>query len=311
MVTIKQPKIAILLCTHDGGNYLEEQLATIALQKFNNWKIFASDDGSRDATVEILKTFQRDYGANRIEIYDGPCKGTTSNFLYILSKAISSCEYFAFCDQDDRWSADKLMVAIKSLDSLNQEVPILYCGATKYISKDGIFLQNSYIFKKPPSFGNALVQSIAGGNTMVFNYASAKLLGRTPVDQKLIAHDWWLYMLVSAHGGVIVYDQNSYVDYRQHNNALVGENRSIKAKIIRIKKLIDGRYKNWNDENLRVLYAFSNEINDANRSTLNLYIKIKYGNIIHRIYGFISSSIRRQSFIGNLALITAVILKKI
>ncbi len=308
---IQLPKVAILLCTHNGGDYLKDQLATIALQKFVNWKIFASDDGSKDTTVELLKEFQRKYGTNRIEIYDGPCKGPTSNFLYILSKAIGSCDYFAFCDQDDRWNADKLMVAIKSLDSLNNEAPTLYCGATKYISADGKFLQNSYVFQKPPSFGNALVQSIAGGNTMVFNYASAKLLARTPVDQRLIAHDWWLYILVSAHEGVIVYDQNSYVDYRQHNNTLIGENRSIEAKITRIKKLIDGRYKNWNDENLRVLYAFYDEINDANKSTLNFYTNIKYGNIIQRIYGFIRSSIRRQTFIGNLALIIAAIFKKI
>jgi len=305
------PKVAILLCTYNGEGYIKEQLSTITLQEFDNWKIFASDDGSKDATVELLKEFQRDYGVNRIEIYDGPRKGSTSNFLFILNKAISSCDYFAFCDQDDRWSPGKLMTAVKSLASLNNEVPTLYCGATKYISADGKFLQNSYIFQKPPSFGNALVQSIAGGNTMVFNCASAKLLSKTPIDQRLIAHDWWLYILVSAHGGDIIYDKNSYLDYRQHNNALIGENRSLRAKITRIKKLIDGRYKNWNDENLRMLNAFFYDINDANKLTLNFFTAIKYGNIFQRIYGFIRSSIRRQTFMGNLALIIAVTFKKI
>ncbi len=45
------------------------------------------------------------------------------------------------------------------------------------------------------------MQSIAGGNTMVFNRATRDLLVRTAAA-KPVAHDWWLYQLVSGTGGL-------------------------------------------------------------------------------------------------------------
>jgi hypothetical protein len=56
------------------------------------------------------------------------------------------------------------------------------------------------LFVFPPSFRNALVQSIAGGNTMVFNVALKRLIENAgPLD--VPSHDWWVYILVTGSGG--------------------------------------------------------------------------------------------------------------
>ena len=55
-------------------------------------------------------------------------------------------------------------------------------------------------FRAAPGFGNALVQSIAGGNTMLFNPA-AKALLEAARPAAVVAHDWWIYLLVSGAGG--------------------------------------------------------------------------------------------------------------
>jgi glycosyltransferase involved in cell wall biosynthesis len=304
-------RVAILLCTHNGDKYLNDQLNSILNQKLNNWKIFASDDGSSDETSTILKKFQENYGRERIEIYDGPCRGPTKNFLFILNMVDKSYDYFAFCDQDDKWDVNKLTVAISVLGSLDDVVPSLYCGSSRYVTGEGRYLQNSYIFKNPPSFKNALVQSIAGGNTMVFNRQAAKLLSRTTMQNSLIAHDWWLYILITAHNGYVFYDEVPYLDYRQHSAALVGENRSFRSKAVRIKKLLDGRFQGWNDENLRVLNTFQLEICRENQLTLEYFQIIKSGTIYQRIFAFFKSGIRRQTFVGNIALFLAIIIRKI
>ena len=42
-------------------------------------------------------------------------------------------------------------------------------------------------FKRPPSFKNALIQNIGGGNTMVFNKAAKNIIVSSFSDAKLFA----------------------------------------------------------------------------------------------------------------------------
>jgi hypothetical protein len=190
-------------------------------------------------------------------------------------------------------------------------VPSLYCSSTQYISEFGESLQTSYIFKRAANFKNALVQSIAGGNTMVFNQATANLLARTPVYANLVTHDWWTYILVSGHDGWIHYDQKPTIDYRQHSEAAVGENQSFKAKFIRIRKLLNGSYKQWNTENLKALADYEKELIPENQKTLHWFKKMKSKFLLVRINAYIFSGLRRQTFIGNIALFIGVLLNRV
>lgn len=307
----RTPLVAILLCTHNGESYIDEQLYSIKNQTFTNWKLFVSDDDSNDATLTKLKKFKDFYGESHITIFKGPTEGSTTNFLTLLKRVGKEFDFFAFCDQDDIWLNRKLEIAITLLGLERDTSPALYCSSSRYISNDGKFLQKSYIFKKPPSFKNALVQSIAGGNTMVFNRLAANILAKTPSYQQLVAHDWWSYIVISAHGGSVYYDKNPHIDYRQHSNALVGENRSLQAKIIRIAKLLDGRFKQWNDENLRILYNFYSELPKENQLTLLYFQTMKNGALWQRLIAFYRSGIRRQTLMGNIALIVGLIMRKV
>jgi len=305
------PTVGILLCTYNGEKYLDGQLCSIAHQTYKNWRIFVSDDGSTDQTIEILEAARQLYGEDRILIVEGPKQGPTKNFLSLVSLAKEKCEYFAFCDQDDIWYEDKLTRAINSIGRLNTTLPALYCSSTDYISERGKYLQKSYVFTKPPSFRNALVQSIAGGNTMVLSRPAVNLLALTPTSGNLIAHDWWAYILISGSGGYVYYDIRPSLAYRQHPGALVGENRSLTAKIIRIRKLLDGKFKHWNDENLTALSSFGFCITSDNQKVLNWFEKTRSSFLLIRIYGLIRSGVRRQTLMGNIALFLGVILNKV
>jgi len=310
-IEVLKPKIGILLSTYNGEKYLMEQLSSILNQSYINWKIYASDDQSQDTTLSILNEFQDKIGKELITIITGPNSGPTNNFINLVRKFNSECDYFAFCDQDDIWDKDKLRISIDAISSYRELIPTLYCSATKYISANGKYLQNSYIFKNNPCFKNALVQSIAGGNTMLFNKTAANLLAKTPVNQRLISHDWWLYILITAHDGYVHYDTIPQINYRQHSRALVGENRSIRSMILRIKKLLNGRFKEWNDENLRLLMLIYSELPFKNKTTLINFSNLKSKKISVRLIAFFISGIRRQTLLGNIALFIAIIIRKI
>jgi glycosyltransferase involved in cell wall biosynthesis len=47
------------MCTHNSKAFLEEQLQSIKEQDYENWTLFANDDGSRDKILNILRVYQK------------------------------------------------------------------------------------------------------------------------------------------------------------------------------------------------------------------------------------------------------------
>src|SRR5215470_10908 len=109
-------RVTILLCTLNGERFLAEQLASLVGQTFKDWRLIASDDGSSDDTRSILLEFQKSFAPGKVEIIDGPRRGAPANFLFQACARNLATEYYAFCDQDDVWEADKLRRAIDVLE---------------------------------------------------------------------------------------------------------------------------------------------------------------------------------------------------
>ena len=69
-----------------------------------------------------------------------------------------------------------LQRALTWLATVPADVPALYCGRTELVSDDGRSYGFSPLFTRPIAFRNAIIQSLGGGNTMVFNKAAKRLL---------------------------------------------------------------------------------------------------------------------------------------
>ena len=139
-------------------------------------------------------------------------------------------DYYAFSDQDDVWLEDKLLSAVKKLDTVNGQVsdkPISYCSATTLVDNNLVPLKRKS--KKYTKFSitksNCLLQSCATGCTMLFN-KKALYLYATHMPSELYAHDMMMYQMC-VYLGQVVYDTNSYILYRQHGNNQIGSNNAI------------------------------------------------------------------------------------
>ena len=49
--------ITILMAVYNGEKYLKEQLESIRLQDYSDWRLIVRDDCSSDKSVQILKNF--------------------------------------------------------------------------------------------------------------------------------------------------------------------------------------------------------------------------------------------------------------
>jgi len=213
--------VTILMGTFNGARFLEEQLLSIERQSYQNWHLVVSDDGSTDRTPHILAEFKSKVGAHRVTIRSGSAKGFARNYLGLACDETIPGNFFAFGDQDDIWESDKLARAVEWLTTVSPSVPALYCSRTRLIDETGKGVGLSRLFIGRPTFANALVQSIAGGNTMVFNQATRQLIRLCGVTDAP-THDWLVYLLVTATDGVVKYDRYPTVRYRLHAANVIG-----------------------------------------------------------------------------------------
>ena len=95
------PLVAILMGTMNGARFLPEQLDSLAAQTHQNWVLIASDDGSTDDTLGILKAYQAKWPTGKLIIKEGPKQGFCVNFLSMACDPSIQADYYAFCDQDD------------------------------------------------------------------------------------------------------------------------------------------------------------------------------------------------------------------
>lgn len=303
--------VAILMCTYNGAAFLSQQLDSIARQCHGNWSLHVSDDGSVDQTHALLERFADLWGHSRVKLMAGPGIGFVQNFLSLTCRSDIQADFFAWSDQDDVWNDDKLAVSVEWLSSIPSDIPALYCGRTQLIGQDGQGRGLSPMFPHPPHFKNALVQSIAGGNTMVFNQAARALIVEAGADLAVPAHDWWCYQLVSGVGGVIRYDPEPRVLYRQHDDNVIGSNVDWRARLRRLVMLLHGRFHEWNTLNIVALEGMAHRLNNEHQKTLLLFKAARLQSLPRRVLSMFRAGLYRQTVLGNLGLLFATILKKI
>lgn len=305
------PLVAILMGTMNGERFLAEQLDSLQAQTHQNWVLIASDDGSADRTLEILQQYQAKWPDGKLIIKEGPKRGFCVNFLSMACDPAIKADYYAFCDQDDVWLATKLAVALQNIIQNQEEnMPYVYCGRSSYVNEKLKKIGCSPLFAFPRTFRNALIQSIAGGNTMVFNQSSKNALEKVGVVQHP-SHDWWLYQLITGVGGDVFYDPTPQVLYRQHENALVGGNNSLWARIERISMVFKGEFRRWSDQNVAILCAAKPLLTHGSQETLELFKKMRDAKLKDRFRLLEVAGLYRQTWRGTISLLLAALFKKI
>lgn len=303
--------IAILLGSYNGEKYIQEQLDSFTEQSHSDWSLWASDDGSTDKTLSIVKEFSQKVVNNQVHQLEGPRKGFAANFLSIVCNPDLKADAYAYSDQDDIWMKDKLERAAQFLRSVQKSVPALYCSRTLYVDENNKPLQFSQSYLRPALFANALVQNIASGNTMVFNDAARALLIKLEGNSEIDLHDWLTYILITGAGGSVFFDQKPSVRYRQHSKNLIGMNNSIRAKIGRIQMLFRGRFKDWNERHVTVLRGLSDLLTPQNNTILEQFAKARKSKGILRLAELKRSGVYRQTLSNNIAFYIAAIVGKV
>ena len=302
--------VCICLATFNGAKFLEKQLASLVDQTHQDWSLWISDDGSNDGTIDLITAFIEAHPQKTIHLIDGPKEGYARNFLSIVCHPKADGDYYAFADQDDIWLRDKLEASIACLKSDKAEGPKLYGSRTTIIDSEDHVTGRSPLFAKPPGFRNALVQSIAGGNTMLMNRHARNIVQKVGTDLHIVSHDWWFYLLISGCGGKVIYDPEPRVLYRNHADNLIGSNQGLRASYVRLIAVLNNRFSDWNDENTKEIQRIIKYLTPENQNVFRKFLLWRTKTGPRALYDQYRLGLYRQTFFGTISLAIAGFLGK-
>lgn len=217
--------VSVLLSAYDGASFLPAQIESIRHQRDVTWTLLVRDDGSPGArTRTCLAAYTSD---PRIQVVHGQNIGAVASFFELLRTANPTASYFAFADQDDYWMDDKLARAVRALAEVDPGVPAAYGARVKIGDADLRPTGLTPAWPQKPAFGNAIVENILYGCTLVINRAARDRMLATPASRlgDVQMHDVWCYMICTAFGHV-VFDPQPTMIYRQHGRNYIGAGAS-------------------------------------------------------------------------------------
>lgn len=296
-------KVQVLLSAYNGEHYIEEQIHSVLAQSWPEVTLLIRDDGSRDGTVDIVKRMIGDH-PERIGLIEGDNLGVVGNSFELLEQAAPDVDFYCFCDQDDVWLPHKVESAVNRLEfNVNPEKPAMVFTSTQLadstLNSLGVWPQAP---RREPSFYNALYENVAIGATIMINKASYELFAsyKKPDSSRILMHDWWFYLLVSATGEVI-YDHEPSMLYRQHGHNVVGGSNSpvgkLKGKIRSFQRHFGNKLLQKQAEEFNHIYGHI--LKSEMKEQLELFISPR-SRLADRIRYLNRSHLYRQSRTENL-----------
>ena len=297
-------RIQVLLATLNGASFLEQQLDSISSQTAGEIDVLASDDGSTDRTLEILAARKSQWNKGAFEIVTGPGRGFAQNFRSLVERSDDSSEYFAFSDQDDVWMPEKLEQAVRFLARYKTK-PCVFSSASILIDETGTEIGTPSSCRRGPGFRHAILQNIAGGNTMVMNREAFNLLRKTSHQIGKLSHDHWLYIIVTAVGGHFEHSETPTLFYRQHANNAIGIKRGsfFKKHMWRLNRYMTGRVRARTDACLNAIEESRELLTDDAKRVLDSCKVLHDGDsMISRLLALRQSGVYRGSASGQCGL---------
>jgi glycosyltransferase involved in cell wall biosynthesis len=264
------------MATCQGEAYLHQQLESLKQQIYCKWTLYISDDGSSDKTIEIIESFKmrcmQDQSKEdlshhaflvhfgQVQLFEGPQKGPTENFMHLVRllegvEQIRSGDLVAFADQDDVWLPEKLTRAVawhlkeREINVSLKDVPMLYAAKAYLVDKNLRPMGVTKTPQVPLVFNAALFENVLNGNTMVMNMSLIQSLRKISISNS-VWHDWSAYLVATGCNGVVFYDCEPCLLYRQHDNNVIGGKLGFIKQCFRLNAVIQGRYKLWLKTNL-------------------------------------------------------------
>ena len=220
------PEVDILLAVKNGEKFIDEQISSIMVQTFQDFRLLIRDNGSSDNTPAIISEYERKYPDKVKVVHDDVncTDSATTNFFQLLKQA--EADYVMFSDSDDYWLPYKVQVTLDFVKKAEQEHPDKpVMGITGlWVVDEDLKSTDKFMALEIGRKAYTLIENYgliprASGCTELLNRKAWEGLGEySPV---MTVHDNWAAVYVCALGE-IVHVPMALILYRQHRGNEIG-----------------------------------------------------------------------------------------
>lgn len=122
----KYAPISVVIPAYNVGPFLKETIGSVLNQTVLPSEIILVDDGSKDNTARVAKSF-----GEKVKYIHQENKGCSAARNSGIRAA--TCEFFAFLDGDDLWELNKLEIQLKTIQG-NPDMDILFTYMQNFFS---------------------------------------------------------------------------------------------------------------------------------------------------------------------------------
>lgn len=206
------PKVSIVMPAYNGEETILTTIQSAQQQTFADFELIVIDDGSTDRTWEIVAAIDDP----RVNLYSYENGGLPVARNRGISRATG--EFFAFLDQDDLWTTDKLE---KQLEALNQhpEAGVAYSWTTFMNEQGTFFHKDRPIYFEGDVYLDLLLTNFvaSGSNPLVRRQALESVEGYDRALQ--FCADWDFYLRLAARWPYALVPEYQ-IFYRQSSGSL-------------------------------------------------------------------------------------------
>lgn len=227
------PEVSVIILAYNTEEYITKAIKSALEQTENNIELIIVDDGSKDKTLEIIKTFSD----KRIKILVNK-KNLGQNFSTNLAIGKAQGNWITRLDSDDWYAVDRLEKLLniaysQNIDMIADDVYFIQDGKTspwstlltqsRYKVKNNIKISPiSFVEKDIPG-----VWSLPLGLTKPL--IKREFITKHKIQNQeniLIGGDFWLYLTCLAHGANFLLVPKPFYYYRSRNGSSVTQSKA-------------------------------------------------------------------------------------
>lgn len=242
---LTSPKVAIVLATYKPNfEFFKLQIESLKSQTYKNWNCWIVDDHSPQNFHIFMRNLIEGDDRFELKLFEENLN-SFKNFERGLFLVPDNFDYISLSDQDDVWHHDKLSKMISYFESLPPDVLLLHSDL-RVISAKGDEISKSCWSTEGRNIQNRFgsISDIQNLNSLIFSNVvtgCSSLFRRSLLNHALpfysfknknelpYFHDHWLSCCSLVKGKVAIFPYAT-IDYRQHDNNVIGAAISSKKK---------------------------------------------------------------------------------
>lgn len=209
------PKVSVVMPVYNAAAFLPTTVASVQAQSFADWELIAVDDGSTDASAQLLAEVAA--ADLRIRVLKTPGNrgaGVARN----LAMDIARGRFVAFLDADDLWHPEKLARHLEWLQA--HPAGLSYTAYQRQSTPDAALVAKGVGVPSRVNYRQLLVTNVIGCSTAIIDRA---IIGEMRMPDLRLRQDFAFWLAILRQHGPACGLPATLTTYRVHAGQVSGD----------------------------------------------------------------------------------------